>query len=76
VAFRNADTPADEARDRDAETTFCGDVTKLQARFAETGGEIFIERALPIGAAPLRVVTETSDDRDDSIRAPDKVRRL
>jgi hypothetical protein len=78
VAFRSDGTPADEARDRDAETTFCGDVTKLQTRFAETGGEIVIERALPVGAAPLRVVTETSDDRNDSIRerAPDKVQRL
>jgi hypothetical protein len=78
VAFRNAGTPTDESRDRDAETIFCGDVTKLQTRFAETGGEIVIERALPVGAAPLRVVAETSDDRSESARerAPDKIRRI
>jgi hypothetical protein len=78
VAFRNAGTPADESRDRDAETIFCGDVTKLQTRFAETGGEIVIERALPVSAAPLRVVAETSDDRSESARerAPDKIRRI
>lgn len=78
VAFRSAVAPAEEARDRDAETIFCGDVTKLRAGFAEKGGEVVVERALPVGAVPLRVVTETSDDRDDSIRerAPDKFRRL
>jgi hypothetical protein len=78
VAFRSANIPAEEVRDRDAETTFCDDVTKLKTRFAEAGGEIIIERALPVGAAPLRVITETSDDRKDSIheRAPDKFRRL
>jgi hypothetical protein len=78
VAFRSPDIPAEEARDRDAETTFCGDVTKLKTRFTEAGGEIIIERALPVGAAPLRVVTETSDDRNDSLRerTPDKARQL
>ena len=78
VAFRSADIPAEAARDRDAETTCCGDVTKLKTRFAEAGGEIIIERALPVGAAPLRVIIETSDDRMDSIheRTPDKFRRL
>jgi hypothetical protein len=78
VAFRSADAPAEVARDRDAETIFCGDVTKLQTLFAEAGGEIVIERALPVGAAPLRVVTESSNDRDEFLRerAPDKFRRL
>lgn len=78
VAFRNAGLPDEEARDRDAEMIFCGDVTKLQTRFAEIGGEIVIERALPVGAAPLRVVAETSDDRSESVRerAPDKIRRI
>lgn len=78
VAFRSASAPTEVARDRDAETIFCGDVTKLQTLFAEAGGEIVIERALPVGAAPLRVVTESSDDRDEFIRerATDKFRRL
>ena len=78
VAFRSAGVPTPEVRDRDAETIFCGDVMKLQTRFAEAGGEIAIERALPVGAAPLRVVAETSDDGSESIlkRAPDKARQL
>jgi hypothetical protein len=78
VAFRSAGAPTEVARDRDAETIFCGDVTKLQTLFAEAGGEIVIERALPVGAAPLRGVTESSDDRDEFIRerATDKFRRV
>jgi hypothetical protein len=77
VAFRDAHVSADAARDRDAETIFCGDVTKLQERFAEAGGGIVIERALPVGAAQLRVVSDASDEDEEDIRgrAPDRVRR-
>jgi hypothetical protein len=78
VAFRGAGAPSEVVRDRDAETIFCGDVTKLQTLFAETGGEVVIERALPVGAAPLRVVTVASDDTNEVTRerAPDKARKL
>jgi hypothetical protein len=78
VAIRNTDAPADAARDRDAETIFCSDMTKLQAQFAEAGGGIVIERALPVGATPLRVVPDTSDTGDEDIqeRIPDRVRRI
>jgi hypothetical protein len=68
VAFRGAGAPSEVDRDRDAETIFCGDVTKLQTLFAESGGEIVIERALAVGAAPLRVATETSDDMNELAR--------
>jgi hypothetical protein len=77
VAIRNPNTPADAVRDRDAETIFCGDVAKLQAQLAESGGGIVIERALPIGATPLRVVTDTSSASDEEMqeRIPDRVLR-
>lgn len=77
VAIRNPSTPADAVRDRDAETIFCGDVGKLQAQFAEAGGGIVIERALPVGATPLRVVTDTSNANDEDLqeRLPDRVLR-
>lgn len=58
VAFRGASDPADPARDRDAETIWCGDLDRLRTRFAEGGGEIAIETALGVGKVPLRVVTE------------------
>ncbi len=78
VAIRNTAAPADVARDRDAETIFCSDMTKLQAQFAEAGGGIVIERALPVGATPLRVVPDASDTGDEDIQEgiPDRVRRI
>jgi hypothetical protein len=77
VAIRNPNEAADAVRDRDAETIFCGDVAKLQAQLAEEGGGIVIERALPIGATPLRVVTDTSSASDEEMqeRIPDRVLR-
>lgn len=77
VAIRSPNTTADAARDRDAETIFCGEVAKLQAQFAENGGGIIIERALPVGAAPLRVVTDTSGAGDEEMqeRLTDRVLR-
>jgi hypothetical protein len=52
-------------------------VSKLQERFAEDGGGIVVERALPVGVAPLRVVADASgdDEEDTRGRAPDRVRR-
>lgn len=46
----------DSARDRDVETIWCGEFSKLQADLAESGGGLDIERALPVGAALLKVV--------------------
>ncbi|MCY0857411.1 hypothetical protein [Cupriavidus sp. D39] len=47
----------DTSRDRDIETIWCGEFTRLQALVAQRGAGIEIERALPVGAAPLRVAT-------------------
>lgn len=77
VAIRNPNTPADAVRDQDAETIFCSHVTKLQEQFAEAGGGIVIERALPIGATPLRVVADGADVSDEDIRerSPSQLRQ-
>lgn len=58
VAFSEA---RDTSRDRDIETIWCGEFTRLQALVAQRGAGIEIERALPIGAAPLRVATLEND---------------
>jgi hypothetical protein len=70
VAIRNSGSSVDSARDKDAETIFCSDVSTLQKKFGEEGGEIFIERALAIGATPLKTVSESSDVRDDERQQP------
>jgi hypothetical protein len=54
VAFEAGGVGPDPARDRDAETIWCGDVSVLQNALAEAGGGLVIERALPVGATPLR----------------------
>jgi hypothetical protein len=65
VAFDAGGSGPDPARDVDAETIWCGDVSALQARLGERGGGLVIERALPIGATPLkRVALATPGDRD------------
>lgn len=56
VAFESGGRGPDAARDRDAETIWCGDVSSLQQRLGELGGGLAIEKALPIGATPLKRV--------------------
>lgn len=52
----------DTTRDLDAESRWCQDFTKLQAELRVNGNELVIEKAMPVGAVPLRVVeTETSE---------------
>ncbi len=59
VAFSAA---RDTGRDRDIETIWCGEFAHLQALVAQRGGGIEIERALPAGAAPLRVAALADED--------------
>jgi len=62
VVFESADGALDAARDRDAETLWCGDVGKLRERLAEKGADFAIERALEIGTTPLKRIRVAADD--------------
>jgi len=66
VAFRDAGAAPDAARDRDAETLWCGEFGELRERFASAGGEIVIEQALGIGVAPLRAVGAIAEPPRDA----------
>lgn len=46
----------DSRRDRDAETVWCADFHRLEAMLAQQGDGVAVEKALAIGAAPLKVV--------------------
>jgi hypothetical protein len=71
VAFTGGAASPDPVRDRDAETLWCGDVSALQAQLAAVGGGLEIERALAIGATPLkRLLEPTSDDRYEAREGP------
>ena len=54
VAFDEGGVGPDPGRDRDAETIWCGDVSTLQDALTKAGGGLVIERALPVGATPLK----------------------
>jgi len=56
VAFGGEGEAADLARDKDAETQWCGDVATLQAALTTAGASLVIERALAVGATPVKRV--------------------
>ncbi|WP_447753277.1 hypothetical protein [Sphingopyxis fribergensis] len=56
VAFEGTAAGSDLLRDHDAETLWCGDIMRLRAQLGEDGGRLDIEKALEIGAVPLKRV--------------------
>ncbi|RDY67513.1 hypothetical protein [Lysobacter soli] len=46
----------DRARERDIETIWCGEFTRLRSLLADRGSELTIEKALAIGEVPLKVI--------------------
>ena len=52
----------DKARDLDAERRWCSDFTKLRTELGTAGTQLVIERAMDVGAVPLRVVETVASD--------------
>jgi hypothetical protein len=65
VAFRKSGSAGDKSSDRAAETEFCNDVSRLQQEFAEDGNQIVIERAMEIGASPLKTVSLADAEHEE-----------
>jgi hypothetical protein len=61
VALGDVTTPRDARRDRDIEELWCGDVKDLMSLLSEHGDTVTIEKALPVGAVPLKVVSTESE---------------
>jgi len=51
----------DRARDRDIETIWCGEFSRLRSLLADQGSELAIEKALGIGEVPLKVINLEAD---------------
>lgn len=51
----------DVARDRDVESMWCGEFGQLQDLLASQGDELLIERAMGIGAVPLKLVSDVQE---------------
>lgn len=70
VAFDAGGVGPDPSRDRDAETIWCGDVSALQESLGEAGGGLVIEKALPIGATPLKRIAVPAAEAAGAAAAP------
>lgn len=46
----------DTRRDRDIETIWCGEFQRLQSLLTERGDDLAVERMLPIGSTPLKLI--------------------
>lgn len=53
-----------------AENAWCGDFGRLQAHLQQQAGDLAIERALPVGAVPLKVVRSPAAVQAGSATAP------
>jgi len=49
---------SDDARDRDMETIWCGEFERLRQIVAKSGGEVYIEKATPVGVTPLKTARD------------------
>jgi len=52
-----------------AETAWCGDFSLLQEHLRQDAGDLAIERALPVGVVPLKVVQAPTSARDRAAAA-------
>jgi hypothetical protein len=53
-----------------AETAWCGDFSRLQEHLRQDAGDLAIERALPVGAVPLKVVQTHTTTHERAAAAP------
>ena len=59
----------DTRRDKDIETLWCGEFSRLQELLAEQGDNLIIERAMGVGTAPLKLSLDTGTTKNlESIR--------
>ncbi|TDK26273.1 hypothetical protein E2F46_06675 [Luteimonas aestuarii] len=59
----------DPTRDRDIETIWCGEFTRLRSILADRGSELTIEKALAIGEVPLKVIEFDDSDGSEATRS-------
>jgi hypothetical protein len=64
----------DGQRDRDMETIWCSEFSRLRQLLAKHGGEIVVEHALDVGVEPVKTVPLMDSDREESRRAKQVMR--
>ena len=68
------DAQRDRSRDRDVETLWCGDFSRLQAQLSAQGSDLQIERALGVGEVPLKEVEAVTEPTRSVSAAADRFR--
>jgi len=56
VTFGQGSAPRNKARDADMEVLWCSDFEKMRADLATAGGYVGIEKAVPAGVEPLKII--------------------
>lgn len=71
VSFEQAYDASKASQDRDRETIWCSEFSRLQSLLEKSGTSLHIEKALPVGAKPLKQVQEPSTVSERSRRSQD-----
>jgi hypothetical protein len=71
VSFEPFNDASKASQDRDRETIWCSEFFRLQSLLEKAGTSLHIEKALPIGAKPLKQVQEPSPTVERSRRSHD-----
>ncbi|PIS03102.1 MAG: hypothetical protein COT85_03495 [Chlamydiae bacterium CG10_big_fil_rev_8_21_14_0_10_42_34] len=69
VSFKASSHASKASQDRDRETIWCSEFSRLQSLLEKSGTSLHIEKALPVGAKPLKQVQESSTTSDRSRRS-------
>jgi hypothetical protein len=57
---RGLNAAADKTGDIDAEQLWCSDFAHLGQQLAAAGTELILEKAMPVGAVPLKTVSDVA----------------
>jgi hypothetical protein len=69
VSFEPSSDASKASQDRDRETIWCSEFSRLQSLLEKSGTSLHIEKALPVGAKPLKQVQEPSITSERSRRS-------
>jgi hypothetical protein len=71
VTFDQSEEVSNVSRDRDRETIWCDEFSRLKSLLEKSGNTLEIEKALPVGAKPLKRVEEASSNsvRKEQLKA-------
>ena len=73
-AMKFEDVESNAAIDKEHETQWCGDFSTLRAAISNQGDNIIIEKALAVGARPLKIAARAQTNQRKSKKMSQKIR--